>query len=204
MKKLTVTEYQKQQESLGNKVSKKTLYKRIDKGMLQTTTEKVNNRDIKFILVPEAGEEELTTFTPSSPNLEDLHPPSSPSSPMNSPSLEVINPPSSPSFYSSILETLEKQLEEKDRQMKEKDRQLEEKDKQIEREQAQNKEKDLIIKEQLEKMNELLRNSQLLQAQVNNLLTTGAGNEPLKGNSIIDSAAQEKKKSWFSRWMFGD
>lgn len=202
MKKLTVAEYQKFKESSGEPVSKKTIYKYIRHGLLTVTTEKINNRDVLFVLIPEEGEEDLTILTPSSPSSPAKLPPS----PSISPSLEVNNPQSLPDFYHPVLEILQKELEEKNRQLEEKDRQLLEKDKQIEREQEQNKEKDLVIREQLEKMNELLRNSQMLQAQVNNLLTAGPDNEPLKDDSIIETAvpAQKKKKSWFSRWMFGD
>lgn len=200
MKKLTVAEYQK---TAG--VSKKTIYKRIEKGQLKTTTEKVNNRDITFIIELEDGEEDFTILTPSLPSSPDISPQFEGNNPPSSPQFEGNNPPSSPDFTPSFFELLQKQLEEKDRQLAEKDRQLLEKDKQIEREQERNREKDITIKEQLDKMNELLRNSQLLQAQVNHLLNAGTGEEPLKENTVIEeSPAHNKKKSWFSRWLFGE
>ena len=93
MRKLTVAEYQKIEN-----VSKKTIYKRINQGKLNTTQELVNNKLITFIVLDEQG---LTPDLPPSP---------------------AGNSPPSPA--DTTIEFLKEQLREKDRQLAERDKQI--------------------------------------------------------------------------------
>ena len=131
MRKLTVAEYQKIEN-----VSKKTIYKRINQGKLNTTQELVNNKLITFIVLEEQG---LTPDLPPSPagNL-----PPSPeekeqgqgkqenfSNDLRGQGLTPDLPPSPagnspPSPADTTIEFLKEQLREKDRQLAERDKQI--------------------------------------------------------------------------------
>lgn len=108
----------------------------------------------------------------------------------------------------SIIAFFQAQLEEKDRQIA----RLQEQTKQ---QAEENKKKDEVIQEQLAKLNELLRNSQTLQAQSNALLLGGRQEveqeEAPQGDFItIEHTEQEqpqeptKKRSWLYRLFFGE
>lgn len=89
--------------------------------------------------------------------------------------------------------------------------QLREKDKQIERLQAEIKEKDTHIREQAEKLTELLRRSQDLQAHAQHLLEPHEDPQPEPGPVIEAQAAEDpapeeqtKKRRGFWAWLFGE
>ena len=89
--------------------------------------------------------------------------------------------------------------------------QLQEKDKQIERLQAEIKEKDIHIREQAEKLTELLRNSQQLQAHAQHLLEPHEGPQQ-EPETVIEAQAPEapapeaqpEKRRSFWTWLFGE
>lgn len=90
--------------------------------------------------------------------------------------------------------------------------QLQEKDRQIERLQAEIKEKDTHIREQAEKLTELLRNSQQLQAHAQHLLEPHEDPQP-EPETVIDAQEAEpaedpedhpKRRRGFLAWLFGE
>lgn len=89
--------------------------------------------------------------------------------------------------------------------------QLKEKDRQIERLQAEIKEKDNHIREQAEKLTELLKNSQQLQAHAQHLLEAHEETE-LGAGEVVDIPAQEypepdktpKKRRSIWAWFWGE
>lgn len=250
--RMTVREYAEDQQ-----MSVQSVYKQIRKGKLQTATEKINGRDVLFILLDEPQQEglnhlthltqsegekvvnHLTQIKPEVDNhlnqkegelnqsvnqlnqsegelVEEVVNQLNPS--LNS-GLKPFNPPIKPDAateepeqeqeQSSVLQLLQEQLREKDKQIE----RLQEQNRQ---QAEESRKKDEIITDQLSKMNELLRNSQLLQAQVNNLLLQGKTGDPEDGDQTPAEAEaapvpdeqtpepQKKRRGFFYRLFFGE
>ena len=190
------------------------VYKRINKGTLKTQKEKINGKDVFFVLLDdeatEAPAEELNlNSTQEQPPEVELNPDIKPNStPLQPPEVEKVvndfNPTSTPRAEgpeTELIAFLQEQLREKDRQIA----RLQE---QTELQAQENKRKDEVIQEQLAKMNELLRNAQTLQAQSNLLLMEhNTPEEPEKEAEVVEvvqeqTQKQEKKRSWLYRIFF--
>lgn len=199
MSKLTVDEYAKLKG-----ISKQAVYKKLPK--LNTTEEKRNGKTITIIIV---DDEELAEFQE-----KDIQPNSTA---LNSTVEKVENVENKPLFSNSTAtySTEEKQpnstVELNQDLIELLKNQLNEKDKQIERLQIANEEKEKQLKEQFDKLTELLYRSQQLEAQIQLLLPDGAkAGEPAaeqNNNNVIEvntqeQESQEKKKKGFFKRLF--
>lgn len=188
------------------------VYKRINKGTLKTEKEKINGKDVFFVLLDdEAPAEELNlNSTQEQPQEVELNPDIKPNStPFQPPEVEKVvndfNPTSTPKAEgpeTALIAFLQEQLREKDRQIA----RLQE---QTELQAKENKRKDEVIQEQLAKMNELLKNAQSLQAQGNLLLMEqNKPEEPTQEAEVIEVEQKpqkpKKKRSELFKYFFGD
>lgn len=199
MSKLTVDEYAKLKG-----ISKQAVYKKLTK--LNTTEEKRNGKTITIIIV---DDEELAEIQE-----EDIQPNSTA---LNSTVEKVENVENKPLFSNSAAtySTEEKQpnstVELNQDLIELLKNQLNEKDKQIERLQIANEEKEKRLKEQFDKLTELIYRSQQLEAQIQLLLPDGAkAGEPAaeqNNNNVVEvntqeQESQEKKKKGFFKRLF--
>ncbi len=221
--KISVKEYADRHNT-----SPQAVYKRINKGTLKTVKERINGKEVFFILLDEEAQtEDLNPITTNSTDLqpqevelnpkeaEEINPNATAIQPQEVEKVEnVFNPNSTPKTEGaeqSIIAFLQEQLKEKDRQIA----RLQE---QTELQAQENKRKDEVIQEQLAKMNELLRNAQSLQAQSNVLLLEH--NKPQEETAeeqeqeeappfvVVEQQEQEKEpkkqRSWLYRFFFGE
>lgn len=235
--RMTVREYAE-----AHNISHQAIYRKIKRGQLQTEKEKINGKEVVFILPDGVHNGVVSNATPVQPvqrDVQHLQPDVQQGvqrmqSDMQrvqqdmqqvcnqeevaevadlcnhattfatdvQPDMQPVQPPET-AGEQNMIAFLQEQLREKD--------------KQIERLQDQNRQKDEIITDQLSKMNELLRNSQLLQAQVNTLLlksNTGE-TEPEEGDQASPETTedpepeqtpepQKKRRGFFYRLFFGE
>lgn len=176
------------------------VYKRISKGTLKTVKEKINGKDVLFVLLDEDNND--SNLTPSStdkqPKEVELNQRLNQDTTQFQPqrvekSEEEFNPSSTqreePQTDQNIISFLQRQLEEKDRQLAEKDKQI-------------------------EKIQQLLDQEQQLHLSTKLLLMEYKKNEdPAEEKQESNKVEQEnkeadqepkKKRSWFSRWFFGE
>lgn len=194
--KLTVAEYAQK-----HKISVQAVYKKLDK--LEVIEEEKNGKTIKFILEDE--EQETTedikpSSTSSTPDIKpsstaengDIKPSSTPD--IKPPSTEDIKPSSTAENpYVDYIKLLKSQIEEKDKQIERLQHTMEEKDKQA--------------KEQFDRLTELIKRSQDLEAYSHRLLEEGKTAEAEEDSNIEvieeeqteKSQEQTKKKGFFSR-----
>lgn len=209
MKKLTVAEYAK----LYN-ISVQAVYKKIEK--LETVEEERNGRTITFIVINEA--EETTAGEGIQPAKVEIQPENQPHStdfqpefqpistefqPENEPKKVEIQPEIQPDFNQDTTALLITTLQE----------QIKEKDKQIERLQKAAEEKDRQIKEQFERLTQLINQEQQLGAATHKVLL-GQGEPEEEENAPpqveeeqVKTAPrveiEEKPKKGFLRRLFG-
>ncbi len=109
--------------------------------------------------------------------------------------VETTNQPNSTQDFNQILAILTAQLAEKDKQ-------IEKLQEQNARQAEENRKKDEVIQEQLEKLNDFLENSQRLQAQSNYLLLGDKPEEQKTDTNITEP--EEKKHGWIYNFFFGN
>ena len=209
MKKLTVAEYAK----LYN-ISVQAVYKKIEK--LETVEEERNGRTITFIVINEAEETtagegiqpaEVEIQPENQPHSTDFQPEFQPNStefqPENEPKKVEIQPEIQPDFNQDTTALLITTLQE----------QIKEKDKQIERLQKAAEEKDRQIKEQFERLTQLINQEQQLGAATHKVLL-GQGEPEEEENAPPQTEEEqvkpaprveieEKPKKGFLRRLFG-
>lgn len=194
MELITIADYAEQ-----HNISPQAVYKRINKGQLKSVKQKdESGKYIKYIII-ETAENRESEFKPDfKPPVE---PPPAPlpdvlnslNQPLNQPVEKPLNQGNAENR--EIIDLLVSQLSEKDRQ-------IERLQAQIEQQAQDNREKDKVIQEQMLKLNELLTNSQQLQAQANVLLLDKKPEEPIE---IIETDKPEvKKKVSFWKRIFGN
>lgn len=137
---------------------------------------------------------DVSTIQPAiQPKDESIKPISTPIQPQEVEKVKPDNQPNSTPIQpilEQVIATLQGQLEEKDRQISRLQEQAAE-------QAAEMREKDKIIQDQLTQMNELLRNSQMLQAQANRYLLAGtetpqdAAGEPQEVE-VIETQGEEQ------------
>ena len=206
------------------------VYKKINRGTLTTVKEKINGKETLLILLDKDALQvelnpETTPIQPPEVELnpelnQQINPETTPIQPpeveLNPDASEELNPHSTPKAGGAeegIIAFLQEQLKEKDKQIAK----LQE---QAAQQAEENRKKDVVIQEQLTKMNELLRNAQQLQAQANVLLL-GQGKQQEEQEQeqqeeappiveteqqAAEQQAQEpnKKRSWLYRFFFGE
>lgn len=194
MKLITIAEYAEQ-----NSISPQAVYKRINKGQLKSVKQKdESGKYIKYIVI-ETAENRESEFKPEfKPPVEPTPAPLSTdlnhlNQPINQPVEKPLNQGNAGN--SEIIDLLISQLSEKDRQ-------IERLQAQIEQQTQDNREKDKVIQEQMLKLNELLTNSQQLQAQANVLLLDKKPEEPIEITET-DKPETKKKVSFWKR-IFGN
>jgi len=181
--RMTVREYAE-----AHNISHQAIYRKIKRGQLKTEKEKINGKEVVFILPDGEHNGVVSDATPVQPvqrdvqqgvqrmqsdmqrvqqgmqqecnqeevaEVADLCNHATTFATDVQPDMQPVQPPET-AGDKDIIAFLQEQLRAKDDQ--------------ISNLQEQNRKKDEIITDQLSKMNELLRNSQLLQAQVNTLL----------------------------------
>lgn len=224
--KVSVKEYAEQ-----NQISVQSVYKKISKGTLKTAREKINGKEVLFILLEDQQPEDLNHFKPDfkpiKPDVKPIQPVlnqeevefnqilNPDSTTLNQPEVEkvemvenVLNPNSTTRDGSEqgIIAFLQEQLQEKDRQ-------IERLQEQTRQQAEENREKDKVIQEQLAKMNELLRNAQSLQAQSNLLFAHKQAEEEAPAEEEVDIVAADQpeetqqpkpRRSWLYRFFFGE
>ncbi len=188
--------------------SVQAVYKKVNRGTLATVKERINGKETLFILLDnETLHRDFNPeTTPNQPPEVELNPDTS----------EELNPKSTPKAGGAdegIIAFLQEQLKEKDKQIAK----LQE---QAAQQAEENRKKDVVIQEQLTKMNELLRNAQQLQAQANVLLL-GQGKQQEEQEQeqqgeappIVETEPQaaeqqaqepKQKRSWLYRFFFGE
>ena len=222
--KVSVKEYAEQ-----NQISVQSVYKKINKGTLKTAREKINGKEVLYILLEDQQPEDLNHFKPIKPDVKPIQPVlnqdevefnqtlNPDSTTLNQPEVEmvemvenVLNPNSTTRDGSEqgIIAFLQEQLQEKDRQ-------IERLQEQTRQQAEENREKDKVIQEQLAKMNELLRNAQSLQAQSNLLFAhkQQQAEEEAPAEDQVDIVAADQpeetpqpkpRRSWLYRFFFGE
>lgn len=228
--RMTVREYAE-----AHNISHQAIYRKIKRGQLKTEKEKINGKEVVFILPDGEHNGVVSDATPVQPvqrDMQHLQPDVQQSvqrmqSDMQrvqqgmqqecnqeevaevadlcnhattfatdvQPDMQPVQPPET-AEEKNMIAFLQEQLRAKDDQ--------------ISNLQEQNRKKDEIITDQLSKMNELLRNSQLLQAQVNNLLlksNTGE-TEPEEGDQASPETTKDpvpeqtpEPQSKFRQWL---
>lgn len=194
MRFLTIAEYAEL-----NQISPQAVYKKINKGKLEAVSRKDNTgKMIKYIILYDTEEqeseikpEEKPVSQPAPPEVQrDLNQLNqSINQPANQPHIqreerESGNP--------QIIDLLVSQLSEKDKQ-------IERLQAQVERQAEEAREKDRVIQEQIVKLNELLTNSQQLQAQANVLLLDKKPEEPIEVYQQAEKPEEKKKISFWKR-----
>lgn len=221
--RLSVKEY-----SRLHHISHQAIYQKIKRGQLQTEKEKINGKEVVFILPDGEHNGVVSDATPVQPvqrdvqqgvqrmqsdmqrvqqgmqqecnqeevaEVADLCNHATTFATDVQPDMQPVQPPET-AEEKNMIAFLQEQLRAKDDQ--------------ISNLQEQNRKKDEIITDQLSKMNELLRNSQLLQAQVNNLLlksNTGE-TEPEEGDQASPETTKDpvpeqtpEPQSKFRQWL---
>ena len=174
------------------------VYKRINKGTLKTVKEKINGKDVLFVLLDEDNRDSnlnpsLTDNQPKEVELnQDLNLNSTPNQPNGVENEEEdLNPSSTPKEEpqadQSIIIFLQKQLEEKDRQIAEKDKQIEKIQQLLDQEQHLHLSTKLLLKEYTDKEQNIEEEPQSKQEEKNKIV---ADQEP------------QKKRSWLYRFFF--
>ncbi len=176
------------------------VYKRISKGNLKTVKEKINGKDVLFVLLDEDGNDSnlnpsSTDYKPKEVELNQGF--NQDTTQFQPPRVEKVeedlNPSSTtkaePQADLSIIIFLQRQLEEKDRQLAEKDKQI-------------------------EKIQQLLDQEQQLHARTNLLLAEYKKKEEEPQEEKPEEEIKEenkeveqktvKNRGWLYRWFFGE
>lgn len=195
MRFLTIAEYAEL-----NSISPQAVYKKLNKGKLEAVSRKDNTgKMIKYIVLydTEEREDEIKPEEQPAPQpaptdgQRDLNPLNQPTNqPANQPTIQREERESG---NRGIVDLLVSQLSEKDKQ-------IERLQAQVERQAEEAREKDKVIQEQILKLNELLANSQQLQAQANVLLLEKKPEEPIE--VYEGDKPEEKKKVSFWKRLF--
>lgn len=193
--KLTVKDYAELKQT-----TVQAVYKRISKGNLKTVKEKINGKDVLFVLLDEDSRDSnlTTSSTEVQPKEVELNQGLNQNTTQTKPPKvekveEDLNPTSTQKAETqaeqSIISFLQRQLEEKDRQLAEKDKQI-------------------------EKIQQLLDQEQQLHARTNLLLAEykrkeeepqeEQATEEIKVESKEADQETKKKRNWFYRWFFGE
>lgn len=139
---------------------------------------------------------DVSTIQPTiQPKDESIKPISTPIQPQEVEEVEKVKPDNQP-HSTPIQPILEQVIAALQGQLEEKDRQISRLQEQAAEQAAEMREKDKIIQDQLTQMNELLRNSQMLQAQANKYLLAStepqdAAGEPQEVEVIETQAAEQ-------------
>lgn len=168
-------------------ISPQAVYKKINKGHLETVKKKdTTGKQIKYVVVYE-GEEQKETIQP------EIQPVSQPAPPEAERVLKPLNQPlNQPEIQPNNQQFIDLLVS----QISEKDKQIERLQAQIAEQQQESREKDRVIQEQVVKLNELLERSQELQAQGNLLLR---GKQPEEVIEVYHEKPVEPKQSFWKR-----